>query len=468
MSSGLRDVVTVVLAAGRGTRMRSARPKVLHEAAGRSMLAWVIDAARGAGRGRVVVVVGHGAEEVRAAFGHQSLEWAVQSEQNGTGHALAQTRDLIGGAARLLVLSGDVPLLRPATLQALLARAQGAWGSMAVAELDEPGSLGRVEADPSGQELVRIVEAADATPEQLAIRRVNAGLYVLPAPAVFAELERLTTDNSKGELYLTDALTAAAVRGETVALHTLEDPSEAFGVNDRLELARAHRRLLDRHLEELAAAGVTVLEPARTVVEAGVTVGTDSVIHPGAALLGATRVGAGCVLGQGSWVRDCEIEDGVVVEPYSVLDGARLRPGCRVGPFARLRPGAVVGEGARVGNFVELKNAELGAGAKAGHLAYLGDVTVGERANIGAGAVTCNYDGERKHPTRIGKDAFVGSDTMLVAPVEVGDEATTAAGSVVTKDVPPGALAVGRGRQRNVPGWAGRRRSRRERDAGEE
>ena len=468
MSGDPRPVVAVVLAAGKGTRMHSARPKVLHEVAGRPMLAWVVATAREAGCRRVVVVVGHGADEVRAAFALEPVEWVEQREQRGTGHALAQVRDLIEGAARVVVLSGDVPLVRPATLAALVERADGAWGSMAVADFAEPGSLGRVEASARGERLARIVEAADASPEQLANSRVNAGLYVLPAPEIFADLERLQPDNAKGELYLTDALSAAAARGETVALHSLEDPEEAFGVNDRAQLARAHRALLDRHLAALAESGVTVLEPARTVVEPGVAVGRDTVLHPGVALLGATRVGEGCVIAQGAWVRDSELAHRVTVEPYSVVDGARLEPGSRVGPFARLRPGAVIGEGARVGNFVEVKNAELGAGARAGHLTYLGDAVVGEGANIGAGAVTCNYDGERKHETRIGKGAFVGSDTMLVAPVEVGEGASTAAGSVITRDVPPGALGVGRGKQRNVPGWAARRRAPRRPDDREE
>jgi bifunctional UDP-N-acetylglucosamine pyrophosphorylase/glucosamine-1-phosphate N-acetyltransferase len=468
VSTDPRPVVAVVLAAGKGTRMRSVRPKVLHEVAGRPMLDWAVAAARGAGCQRVVVVVGHGADEVRAAFAREPIEWVEQREQRGTGHALAQVRDLIDGAARLVVLSGDVPLVRPATLAALVERADDAWGSMAVADLADPGSLGRVEASPRGEWLARIVEAADASPEQLANSRVNAGLYVLPAPEVFADLARLQPDNAKGELYLTDALSAAAARGETVVLHRIEDPAEAFGINDRAELARAHRALIDRHLTALAEAGVTVLEPARTVVEPGVAIGRDTILHPGAALLGATRVGEGCVIAQGSWVRDSDLGQGVTIEPYSVVDGARLEAGSRVGPFARLRPGAVIGEGARVGNFVEVKNTELGAGAKAGHLAYLGDAVVGEGANIGAGAVTCNYDGERKHETRIGKGAFVGSDTMLVAPVEVGEGASTAAGSVITRDVPPGALGVGRGKQRNVPGWAERRRSRRRPDDREE
>jgi bifunctional UDP-N-acetylglucosamine pyrophosphorylase/glucosamine-1-phosphate N-acetyltransferase len=451
--------IAVVLAAGKGTRMRSARPKVLHEAAGEPLLSWVLASARAAGCGRILVVVGPDAEEVRSADSGAELEWVVQDEQRGTGHALAQVAPAIREPARLLVLSGDVPLVRAATLVALLERAATSWGAMATAELAEPGGLGRVEAG-AGAELARIVEAADASPAALANRRINAGLYVLPAPEIFGYLERLTPTNSKGELYLTDALSAAAAEGRTIALVQLADPDEALGVNDRQDLARVHRVLIARQLEALAEAGVTVLDPATTTVEPRVSVGTETVLHPGVSLTGGTSVGEGCTLGQGAWLRDTTLGPGVVVEPYSVLEGARVEAGCRVGPFARLRPGAVLRRGAKVGNFVEVKNAELGAGAKANHLAYVGDATVGEHANIGAGTVTCNYDGEAKHHTTIGAGAFIGSDTMLVAPVTVGEGATTGAGSVITQDVPAGALAVERGRQRIVPGWGKRRRRR--------
>ncbi len=452
---GSRPLVAVVLAAGKGTRMRSALTKVLHEAGGRPLLAWVLDAARAAGGERIVVVVGHDAEEVQRRFAAPDVRFVRQERQLGTGHALAQVAAEVPGAASLLVLSGDVPLVRVATLRALLAAA-GDGAAMAVADLDEPGRLGRVLVRDDGR-LGGIVEASDATPAQLAVRTVNAGLYALPAPEIFAHLDRLDAGNAQGELYLTDAVTALAGGDPGVALLHLEDPRETLGVNTRVELAQVHRLLVERTLHELMLAGVTVLEPQRTRIDAGARVGPDTVIHPDVSILGDSAVGAGCVLNQGAWLRDSTLGDGTVVEPYSVLDGAAVGPGCRVGPFARLRPGTTLGTGVRVGNFVEVKNAQLGAGVKANHLAYLGDAAVGEGANVGAGVVTCNYDGEQKHATEIGAGAFVGSDTMLVAPVSVGSGATTAAGSVITKDVPAGALAVGRVRQRNLAGWQRRR-----------
>jgi bifunctional UDP-N-acetylglucosamine pyrophosphorylase/glucosamine-1-phosphate N-acetyltransferase len=468
------DRIAVVLAAGKGTRMVSSRPKVLHEAAGRPLLAWVLDAARRAGCKRILVVVGHGAEEVKAAFSAATgeaaadLTWVLQAEQRGTGHALAQVERCLAGvagvtdtAATLLVLSGDVPLVTPETLERLagLADTGGTWGAMAVAEPAEPGALGRVVAagGPDGL-LRRIVEARDASPEERRIRLINAGLYALPAPQIFDYLRRLTPRNAQGELYLTDALSAAVADGREVRLLPLADPGEALGVNNRGELAEAHRRLLDRHLTALMISGVTVLEPGRTAVEPGVTVGVDTVLHPGVTLLGRTRIGRGCTLHAGAWLRDTVLGDGVEILPCSVLDGAVVEEGCRVGPFARLRPASHLHPGARVGNFVEIKSSELGPDSRAGHLAYLGDAVVGAGANIGAGVVTCNYDGVRKSRTEIGAGAFIGSDTMLVAPVRVGDGATTAAGSVITKEVPPGALAVARVRQKNLPGRLGSRR----------
>jgi bifunctional UDP-N-acetylglucosamine pyrophosphorylase/glucosamine-1-phosphate N-acetyltransferase len=396
------ETVAVILAAGKGTRMRSALPKVLHRAAGRPLLAWVIDAARAAGCGRILVVVGHDAERVRAQIAADAgeagdaggdLGWVVQEPQRGTGHALAQVEGLIAGPARLLVLSGDVPLVGAATLERLLAAAAAGWGALAVADLPHPGGLGRViaragggkgedrrggevgsEGGATGSEIVperrreraelleRIVEAADASASELAVPTVNAGLYALPAPEIFSFLARLEPANSQGELYLTDAVTAAAAAGRRVELVRLDDAREALGVNDRRELAEVHRRLLDRHLDTLMRSGVTVLEPARTLVEATVCIGPDTVLHPGVSLLGRTAIGSGCLLHQGVWVRDSRLGDEVTIEPYSVLDGAEVGSGCRVGPFARLRPASRLLPGARVGNFVELKNAELGAG----------------------------------------------------------------------------------------------------------
>jgi bifunctional UDP-N-acetylglucosamine pyrophosphorylase/glucosamine-1-phosphate N-acetyltransferase len=436
--------------------MHSAHPKVLQEVAGKPLLAWVIRAAREAGCERLFVVVGHGADEVREELGPTDVTWVEQHEQLGTGHALAQVEEHLDGPAMILVLSGDVPLVSSSTLAGLVGEACQGWGAMAVADLHDPGSLGRVVAGANGN-LERIVEAVDATPEELAITRVNAGLYALPAPEIFSHLADLKTDNAKGELYLTDALTAAAAADREVALFTLPDPSEAWGVNDRRDLVRIHREVLRRKTDQLMAAGVTILDPGSTAIEWDVEVGADTVIHPQVSLAGRTRIGSGCVLHQGVWIRDSTVGDNVSVEPYSVLDGAEVSDSCRIGPFARLRPGAELRAGARVGNFVEVKNSRLGEGVKANHLAYLGDTSIGSGSNIGAGVVTCNYDGQAKHHTEIGSNAFIGSDTMLVAPVEVGDDAVTAAGSVVNKDVPPGALAIERTEQRNILGWAKRR-----------
>jgi bifunctional UDP-N-acetylglucosamine pyrophosphorylase/glucosamine-1-phosphate N-acetyltransferase len=441
--------------------MRSQLPKVLHPVAGRPMLGWVLGAARRAACDRILVVVGHGAEAVRAELDAPDVTWVEQSEQLGTGHALAQAAQHLEGEGVLVVLSGDVPLVRAETLAALGDAAAAGWGSMAVADLPDPGSLGRVLTREDGS-LARIVEAADASPEELAIRNVNAGLYCLPFPEIFGYIAKLRPDNAKGELYLTDALGDAAAEGRPVAPVTLDDPSEAFGINNRADLARVHRRMLDRKVFELQASGVTVLDPASTQVEPGVEIGSDSTLHSSVVISGKSRLGRGCTLHQGVWIRDSVLADGVTVEPYSILDGADVGPGCSVGPFGRLRPGAVLEEGSKVGNFVEVKKSTLGPGVKASHLAYLGDATIGAGANIGAGTVTCNYDGVKKSQTEIGERAFIGSDTMLVAPVKVGAGAVTGAGSVITSDVPSGALAVERARQRNLEGWADKRRKKQE------
>lgn len=456
------SVHAVVLAAGQGTRLRSSLPKVLHPAAGRRLLEWVVRAARAAGCGQISVVIGHGGEQVKSAMADQNLGWVVQAEQKGTGHALAQVEPEVGRDSTLLVLSGDVPLVRAETLDKLVAAARGGWGAMAVADLDEPGSLGRVLTQPDGS-LQGIVEAADASPEELTVGRVNAGLYALPAPAIFEFLARLEPQNAKGELYLTDALNAAVRQGHPIRLVDLDDPSESFGVNNRADLGRVHRALIYRHTAALMEAGVTLLDVDRTTIEATVSVDRDTVIHPGVTLLGDSKIGEGCVLHQGVWLRDTSVGERVEIAPYSVLEGAQIEAECRIGPFARLRPGSVIGPGAKVGNFVEIKNSELSEGVKASHLSYIGDASIGERSNIGAGTITCNYDGFEKHPTRIGRDVFIGSDTMLVAPVEVDDEAITGAGSVISKHVPAGSLAVGRSRQQNIAGWAKRFRQRKKR-----
>lgn len=450
----------VILAAGKGTRLRSALPKVLHPVAGKPMLEWVLRAARAAGCEHIYVVVGHGADQIQREIEADDVTWVLQREQLGTGHALLQVASYLSAPTTLLVLSGDVPLVAPETLDRLAVGARSGWGSMVVAEMEEPGSLGRVMATADGT-LERIVEVADATGEELENRWINAGIYVLPAPGIFEFLTRLKPDNAKQELYLTDALTAAADGDRRLALVSLVEAEEAFGVNDRLDLARVHGVLLRRKAEELMREGVTILDPSHVVVEADVEVGRDSVLHPGVSLTGRSRLGEGCTIHQGAWLKDARLGDRVVVQPYSVLEEVEVGDACQIGPFARMRPGAVMKERAKIGNFVEIKNSVLAEGVKANHLAYVGDATVGENANLGAGTITCNYDGVSKHRTEIGKGAFIGSDTMFVAPVRVGDGAMTAAGSVISKDVPPGALAIERSEQKTVAGYAKRKLERR-------
>jgi bifunctional UDP-N-acetylglucosamine pyrophosphorylase/glucosamine-1-phosphate N-acetyltransferase len=439
--------------------MKSNVPKVLHRVGGRALVEHVLSAARAAGCGRILVIVGHGGDEVREALLGAEVEFVEQAEQRGTGHALSLIREVVDPDDLLIVLSGDAPLIRAGTLRRLIAAAAEGWGALATAELERPGALGRIVRDADG-ELERIVEAADASVEELAVREVNAGFYALPAAQLFEYLAGLHPDNAKAELYLTDALGAAVQDGRGIAIVGIEDSDEALGVNTRSDLARVQEALWSRKAHALMAAGVTLLDPASARIDPEVEIGRDSVIHPSVTLLGATRIASRCELATGAWLRDAELDTEVRIEPYSVLDGCRIGAGCRVGPFARLRPGTVLERGARIGNFVEIKNSRLGPGVKAGHLTYLGDADIGEKSNIGAGVITCNYDGVSKHETRIGRQAFIGSDTMLVAPVDVGDRATTGAGSAITQDVPADALAVERSRQRNVADWKKRKGAR--------
>lgn len=418
-------VAAVVLAAGHSRRLRSEQPKVLHRAGGRPLVSWVVQAAREVGCTPICIVVGSGADRVRSALeaevaGTRDIVWLEQPEQRGTGHALSMAREALRSEGLALVLSGDAPLVRPGTLRALLDAAGAGWGSLAVADDDT-----------------------------LALRAVNAGHYALPVPEIFEWLEKVDAGSARGEFHLTDAVSAAA-REHTVAAVRVEDASEVLGVNSRADLAAVQRVFYRRSVDALLAAGVTVLDPESAWIDAGVSVGADSVLHPNVTLLGASSVGSRCTVHSGAWIRDSVLDDGVEVLPYSVLDGARVASDCTIGPFARLRPEAVLEDGARVGNFVEVKKATLGPGVKASHLAYLGDASVGAGANIGAGVITCNYDGKKKSRTVIGEGAFVGSDCILVAPVEVGAGAYTGAGSVITKDVPEETLAVGRARQKNI------------------
>jgi bifunctional UDP-N-acetylglucosamine pyrophosphorylase/glucosamine-1-phosphate N-acetyltransferase len=446
--------------------MRSRRPKVLHEICGRPSLEWVLAACREAGCEELHVVVGAGADEVKASFSGSDLHWVTQTEQRGTGHAVQTAFDAISATSRApnavdpstiaLIVYADNPLMTAAGLRRLADAAEVGWASLAVATLDQPGALGRVLRDEDGQ-LNALIEFADADPEQRLIQQVNAGQYAVPFETFAPYLNTLETGNAQGELYLTDAFVKAARDGRRVHCVDLDDPAEAWGINDRHDLANAHAEFRRRIVADLMASGVTVLDPDRITVGPEVRVEEDVVLHPDVWLGGKTHIASGCVLHQGAWIRDSRLAHEVEILPYSVLDGAAVGERCTVGPFARLRPGTELESDVRIGNFVEVKKAHFGAGAKASHLAYIGDASVGKGANLGAGVVTCNYDGKNKHRTQIGDGAFVGSDTMLVAPVSVGAGSITGAGSVITEDVPDHSLALGRARQRNLKGWVKRK-----------
>ncbi|SDF51715.1 bifunctional UDP-N-acetylglucosamine pyrophosphorylase / Glucosamine-1-phosphate N-acetyltransferase [Klenkia brasiliensis] len=451
----------VVLAAGQGTRMRSRTPKVLHPLGGRSMLGHVLAAAQPLGAAATVVVVGSGRDQVEAHLAGIAphARTVVQEQQNGSGHAAALALDTLTDlAGPVLIVNGDAPLLRASTVQALVDAHLGAGDVLTVltAAVPDPTGLGRIVRDGGGR-VTAIVEERDATPEQRTITEVNAGVYLGDAAAVRAALARVGAANDQGEQYLTDVLGLLVGDGAQVGGHRAADAEDTLGCNDRRELAARRRTLNDRVLDDLMRSGVTVVDPATTWVDVTVEVGQDAVLHPGVQLLGATVVAAGAEVGPDSTLTDTEVGEGArVVRTHAEL--AVVGPEVSVGPFAYLRPGTRLARGAKVGTFVETKNAEVGEGSKIPHLSYVGDATIGEGTNIGAATVFVNYDGVAKHRTTIGSHARTGADNMFVAPVTVGDGAYTAAGSVITSDVPPGAMGVARATQRNVAGWVGRRR----------
>ena len=450
----------VLLAAGKGTRMKSAIPKVLHAACGMPLIEHVLRAAAPLSPETVVVVVGHEAELVRTRLASRSSTMlAVQEPQLGTGHALLQAEPALSGkSGTVVVLSGDVPLLRPETLDRLVQThlAQTAAATVLTATVTDPTGYGRiVRADGR---IAAIVEHRDASPEVRAITEVNSAIYAFDLAPLFESLRRIGSANAQGEYYLPDLVRMYRERGLPVETVRLDDPTEVMGVNTRRELAYVAARLRDRKNDELMAAGVTIIDPDTTWIEPDVTVGPDTILHPGVYLQGRTTVGGACELHSNVRVVDSVIEDDVFVNSFCVIAESRVRAGARLGPFAHLRPQSDVGEQAHVGNFVELKKTVLGRGAKANHLAYLGDAVIGEKVNIGAGTITCNYDGVNKHQTVIGDGAFIGSDSQLIAPVTVGAGAYVAAGSSITQDVPAGALGIARGTQVNKDGWVAKRK----------
>jgi bifunctional UDP-N-acetylglucosamine pyrophosphorylase/glucosamine-1-phosphate N-acetyltransferase len=452
----------VILAAGKGTRMKSADPKVLHPAGGLQLIEHVLRAADTLQPATTVVVVGHMADRVEQAVRKRlGLRFALQQPQLGTGHALLQAEPhLAGKSGTVVLLSGDVPLLRPATLQALIAthEARGAAATVLTARVAGPHEYGRIVRENGA--IAAIVEHKDATPEQRRIDEINSGIYAFALAPLFAALKSIGAANAQGEYYLPDLVGIYRGQGLTVETVLLDDSREILGVNSRRELADVTAILKGTRNDDLMAAGVSIVDPASAWIGPDVTVGADTVIHPNVYLEGRTRIGSNCEIHAGVRIVDSTIEDGVVVNNYCVITESRVAAGARIGPFAHVRPQSDIGEGAHVGNFTELKKTTLGKGSKANHLSYLGDAIIGEKVNVGAGTITCNYDGTHKHQTVIEDGAFIGSDSQLVAPVRVGKGAYVAAGSSIVEDVPAGGLGIARGKQVNKDGWVEKNKKR--------
>ncbi len=443
--------------------MKSRKAKVLHQAGGKTLVEHVVATAMEiAPAERIFVVVGHQAEEVRRAITTPGIGFIEQREQKGTGHALMVGRDALAGLdGYLAIVYGDGPLLRASTLERMIAAADAMDGAgvLLSAEMADPTGYGRVIRSVGGR-VAAIVEQKAGTPEQLAIREANMGIYCYRAGLFWKHVDEIKPDNPANEFYLTDMVQIFNRSGHAVEAVRIDDPTEVLGINNRIELAEADRLLRARKMRELMLEGVTIEKPETVTIDMDVRIGMDTVVGPAASILGRTTIGEGCRIGAGAVVRDSDLGDEVEVAPYTLIASSRVERGAQLGPFARLRMEAHVEEGAHIGNFVELKKTRMGRGAKANHLAYLGDSQIGARTNVGAGTITCNYDGAKKHPTSIGEGAFVGSNSTLVAPLHIGEGAYIAAGSVITDDVPADALAVGRERQVVKPEWAKKRRAR--------
>jgi bifunctional UDP-N-acetylglucosamine pyrophosphorylase / glucosamine-1-phosphate N-acetyltransferase len=452
------DTHIVVLAAGKGTRMNSAQPKVLHRVAGRPLIDYVLTNARALAPRSTTVVVGHQAEILRAALSHQlGLTVVVQEPQLGTAHALMTAAEALSDArGTLVLLYGDVPLLSINTLKTLLERhtSTDAAATVVTAVVDNPHGYGRiVRAASAGQPIARIVEEKDATAAERAIREINAGIYAFAIDGLFETLRRIASENAQGEYYLPDLVAIYRQAGRRVETVIVSNPDEIRGINSRSELAAVSSIVRHEKTTQLMDAGVTIEDPATAYIDGEVTVGADTILHPCVSLEGRTTIGSGCEIHSGARIVDSQIGDRVTILNHSVITGSRVEAGASVGPFAHLRAGSDVREGARVGNFVEMKKTVLGAGSKAGHLSYLGDATIGAKVNIGAGTITCNYDGAKKNQTVIGDGAFIGSDSQLIAPVTVGNGAYVGSGTTIREDVPDRSLAVSAGKQRNIEGW---------------
>ncbi|MEZ5568449.1 MAG: bifunctional UDP-N-acetylglucosamine diphosphorylase/glucosamine-1-phosphate N-acetyltransferase GlmU [Halioglobus sp.] len=441
----------VILAAGQGTRMKSELPKVLHPVGGRPLLAHVISTAQLLEPAALHVVIGHGAELVQEALADCPINWVLQEERLGTGHAVAQALPAIAPDSVVLVLYGDVPLTRPATLRALV-EAASTGPALLTAELADPSGYGRILRDASGA-LTGVVEHKDASPAELRIHEINTGLMAAPCSVLATYLPQVKNQNQQGEYYLPDVLALAVAEGQAVATCSAASELEILGVNDRVQLNAVEREYQLRQAQALLREGVSIADASRIDIRGRLECAEDVFIDVGVVFEGHVKLGRGVSIGANCVLRDVSIADGTEIHPMSHLQEAVVGRGCSVGPFARLRPGTVLAAESRIGNFVETKNATIGAGSKVNHLSYIGDCDMGEQVNIGAGTITCNYDGANKHKTTIGEGVFVGSNSTLVAPVTIEAQGFIGAGSTVTKTVEQGALAVGRARQRNIPGW---------------
>jgi len=457
-------LAVVIMAAGKGTRLKSRRPKVLHEIGGKPLLSHVIAAAsRIVAPANIFVVVGHQATTVQTAVAGTGVHFVEQAEQRGTGHAIQCARESIAGFENILVLSGDVPLIRPETIEKVwqFHREQQAAMTILTAAPDDPTGYGRIlRKSPGTPDIEAIVEQKSLAPEQLSLREINSGIYAFKTAPLLADLDRLTANNAHGELYLTDMAGLLRAAGERVVAIEAADAGEVLGANTIAELVALDATMRAATANRLMAAGVTIFRPDTCVIDADVEVSPDTIIEPFVQLLGPTRIGSDCHIRSYSVIENCTLGDRILIRQSCILTDSTVEDGAKIGPFAHLRPGSEIGEDAHVGNFVETKKARLGKGAKANHLSYLGDAEVGEGTNIGAGVITCNYDGVNKHKTRIGKGVFVGSDSTLVAPIAIEEGAYIGAGSCITRNIPAGALAVGRARQVTKEGWAAARRAR--------
>lgn len=441
----------IILAAGQGTRMRSSLPKVLHTIAGRPMLSHVIETARQLQPAKLHVVVGHGSETVQQAIEGDDIHWVLQEQQLGTGHAVMQAMPAVASDSAVLVMYGDVPLLGADTLTALVAAAN-AGPALLTAVVADPTGYGRVVRDSAGQ-LVAVVEQKDATENERAITEINTGVLAAPATDLQAYLPRVGNQNSQGEYYLPDVLSLAVADNRAVATCSVTSEMDVLGVNDRLQQQMVEREYQSRRASALLQSGVAIADVRRIDIRGELVCGSDVSVDINAVFEGKVELGDGVQIGPNCVLKNVRVGDGAAIHAFSSLEDAVVGPGCNVGPYARLRPGTELGEGARIGNFVETKKSKIGAGSKANHLAYIGDCEMGDGVNVGAGTITCNYDGVNKHRTQIGDDVFVGSNSTLVAPVTIADDGFVAAGSTVTRDVLEKELAVGRGKQRNIAGW---------------